>query len=117
MDDGLLRQTVFVGLREDSPARTSGVRFRVGRQRRRNAMEPLGHINLMEIVKVERQSSGAGNKWLIFDQSRKHIETRFDTLISPHIQDALGHDTEGYFQGDWSAQGWKIGDRVLPPKG
>lgn len=80
-------------------------------------MQPLGHINLVEIVKVERQLSGAGNKWLIFDQSRKHIETRAEALTSPHIQEALGHETEGYFQGDWSAQGWKIGDRVLPPKG
>jgi hypothetical protein len=80
-------------------------------------MEPLGHINTMEIVKVERQSSGAGNKWLIFNQSRKNIETRVEALISPYIPDALGHDTGGYFQGDWSAQGWKIGDRVLPPKG
>ena len=68
-------------------------------------MEPLGHINLMEIVKVERQSSGAGNKWLIFDQSRKHIETRAEALVSPHIQEALGQESEGYFQGDWSAQG------------
>jgi hypothetical protein len=79
-------------------------------------MEPLGHINTMEIVKVGRQSSGAGNKWLIFDQSRKHIETRVEAMISAHIQEALGHDTEGYFQGDWSAHGWNIGDRVLPPK-
>ena len=75
--------------------------------------------NLKEIVTVERhnQSSGAGNKWLIFDQSRKHIETRAEALISPHIQEVLGQESEGYFQGDWSAQGWKIGDRVLPPKG
>jgi hypothetical protein len=81
------------------------------------AMEPLGHISLMEVVKVERQSSGAGNKWLNFDQSRKHIETRAEALMSPRVQEALGQESEGYFQGDWSAQGWKIGDRVLPPKG
>jgi hypothetical protein len=24
--------------------------------------------------------------------------------MSPHIQEALGQETEGYFQGDWSAQ-------------
>jgi hypothetical protein len=80
-------------------------------------MESLGHINTMEIVKVERQSSGTGVNWLIFDQSRAHVETRSAALISPHVQEALGHETEGYFQGDWSAQGWKIGDKVLPPKG
>jgi hypothetical protein len=26
-------------------------------------------------------------------------------LIGAHVQEALGHETEGYFQGDWSAQG------------
>jgi hypothetical protein len=80
-------------------------------------MEPLGHINTTEIIKVERQSSGAGVNWLIFDQSRNHVEIRAEELMSPHVQEALGHESEGYFQGDWSAQGWKIGDNVLPPKG
>jgi hypothetical protein len=80
-------------------------------------MEALGHINTMEIVKVERQSSASGQQWLIFDQSRKHVETRAAALISAHVQEALGHETEGYFQGHWSAQGWKLGGKVLPPKG
>jgi hypothetical protein len=80
-------------------------------------MEPLGHINTIEVVKVERQSSGAGVTWLIFDQSRSHVEARAEALMSAHVQKALGHETEGYFQGDWSAQGWNIGDKVLPPKG
>ena len=48
-------------------------------------MEPLGHLNTMEIVKVERQSPRAGNKWLIFDQSRKHIETRGEAPVSPRV--------------------------------
>jgi hypothetical protein len=80
-------------------------------------MEPLGQINTMEIVKVERQSSASGQHWLIFDQSRAHVGTRSAARISPHVQAALGHETEGYFQGDWSAQGWKLGGKVLPPKG
>jgi hypothetical protein len=71
----------------------------------------------MEIVKVERQASRTGNSWLIFDQSRRHVETRAEALMSPHIQEALGQETEGYFQGDWSAQGWKLGGKVSPPKG
>jgi hypothetical protein len=80
-------------------------------------MEPLGHINTMEIVKVERQSFAAGRQWLIFDQGRKHVERKAAPMIGAHVQDALGHETEGYFQGDWSAQGWRLGGKVLPPKG
>jgi len=35
----------------------------------------------------------------------EHIETRAEAPMSPHKK------------GDWSVQGWNIGDRVLPPKG
>jgi hypothetical protein len=73
-------------------------------------VEPLGHINLMEIVKVERQSSGAGNKWLIFDQSRKHIETRVEALVSPHIQEAL--ERFPVCLNRWRAGGFPSGGRV-----
>ena len=115
--DGLLRHTVFVGLREQARERRAprvAESLGIGREK---AIAPLGHINTMEIVKVERQLPSAGNKWLISDQSRKHIETRVEALISPDVQEALGDETEGYFQGDWSAEGWKIGDGVVPPKG
>jgi hypothetical protein len=42
-------------------------------------MEPRGHIN----VHVEPQSAGAGVNWLIFDQSRAHVESKSAALISP----------------------------------
>jgi hypothetical protein len=79
-------------------------------------MEPHGHINATEIVKVERHSSGLGGKWLISDQSKNHVEARTDELIWRHVKEALGDDAEGYFQGQWSVHGWNIGDRVRRPK-
>jgi hypothetical protein len=77
-------------------------------------MEPLGHMNLRKIVKVERPSPTSGlDPWLIFDKNRAHVEQRGASFVDEEIPNAMGDASNGFFQADWSADGWKIGDKVL----
>jgi hypothetical protein len=81
-------------------------------------VQPLGHMNTTEIIKVRRPSAtgGSGKDWLISDESGERAEIRESSLIADEVKSALGEGAEGYFQGTWSAQGWKIGERVLNQK-
>jgi hypothetical protein len=81
-------------------------------------MESLGHMNSTEIIKVQQPTAtaGSGRDWLITDESGERAEIRQGSLVGDEVKAALGDAAEGFFEGSWSAEGWKIGERVLDRK-
>jgi hypothetical protein len=70
---------------------------------------------MTEIVKVQRPvvSSDSHSPWLIYDKSRKHVESKPDLVIPKHVRDAMKNDFKAYFRGAWSSiVGWGLGERV-----
>jgi hypothetical protein len=67
-----------------------------------------------EIVKVERPSpANSLDPWLLYDKKRAHVEQRGPTFVDETIHKAMGGAHKAFFQAEWSADGWKIGDKVL----
>jgi hypothetical protein len=68
------------------------------------------------VIKIERpvSVSDRAEPWVIRDEGNAHVEKRADALIHWETKAAMGEDRKAYFHGEWSAEGWKIGARVLP---
>lgn len=72
-------------------------------------------MNMTEVIKIEKplSSNDLGDPWLLYDKNRAHLEERTEGFISEKVKAALGDASKGYFQAEWTSEGWKIGDHVM----
>jgi hypothetical protein len=70
---------------------------------------------MTEIIKIQRPLSEntLGNPWLLYDKNRVHVEQRAEAFINEGVKAAMRGASKGYFQADWTDDGWKIGAQVL----
>lgn len=70
---------------------------------------------MSEVIKIQRPVSqnGLSGPWLLYDKGGSHLEQRADAFLNEDVKAAMGGAPTGYFQAEWTAEGWKIGDKVL----
>jgi hypothetical protein len=71
-------------------------------------------IDMTEIIKIQRSLSSnyPSNPWLLFDKKQMHVEHSEESLMDKKVKAAMGDAVKGYFEAEWSLDGWKIGRKV-----
>jgi hypothetical protein len=71
-------------------------------------------MNMTEVIKVQRplSSNDLGNPWLLYDKGRVHVVHTKEALMDKTVRAAMGNAIKGYFEAEWSSEGWKIGKKA-----